>query len=216
MTEPRTGGTAVLVFARSPRPGEVKTRLIPALNARQAAALHARMVAHALSQAHASRLGPVILCCAPDSDCPQLSALARRHGAALQSQQGRGLGERMAHALDRALEHHHRVLLMGSDCPWLDAAVLRDADTALARGATVVLVPAVDGGYVLVGARQPCKAMFDDVPWGTAGVLKATRLRLTAAGLSWVELPPLRDIDRPQDLDLLPPEFLQGPFAPKF
>lgn len=216
MKAPCTGGTAVLVFAKSPRPGEVKTRLIPALNARQAAALHARMVDHALTQACASKLGPVILCCAPDAGCPVLSSLARRHCVEVQSQSGQGLGERMAQAMEQALLQHQRVLLMGSDCPWLVPTVLREADAALAGGATVVLVPAVDGGYVLVGAGAPCTAMFQDVPWGTPGVLAMTRKRLAEAGLSWAELAPLRDIDRPQDLDLLPPELMPGAGAPKF
>lgn len=208
--------TIVLVFAKSPRPGEVKTRLMPALTALQAADLHKRMVDLALEHARASALGPVTLCCAPNTDCPELSGLARRHGAELQPQKGEGLGERMAHAISHGLEHHRRVLLMGSDCPWLDEKVLIKAGAALDHGADVVLVPAVDGGYVLVGAREPCDAMFSNVPWGTSEVLETTRQRLKAAGLNWLELAPLRDIDRPDDLDLLPESLSQFRPAPKF
>jgi glycosyltransferase A (GT-A) superfamily protein (DUF2064 family) len=82
--------------------------------------------------------------------------------------------------------------------------VQRRADRALAQGAQVVLVPAVDGGYVLIGARVRCDAVFRDVPWSSSRVMAVTRRRLQAAGLKWLELEPLRDVDRVQDLDLLP------------
>lgn len=200
-------GTAVLVFARAPIPGRVKTRLMPGLSAVQAAGLYRRMLERATASAVASRLGPVILCCDPDECCPYLQDLARRCGAALARQEGRDLGARMAHALETALDRHPRVLLMGSDCPSLDAGRLRDADAALGTGATVVFVPAVDGGYVLVGCDAPCREAFLDVPWGSARVMATTRQRLRAAGHIWRELPPLRDVDRVQDLDLLPRGF---------
>jgi glycosyltransferase A (GT-A) superfamily protein (DUF2064 family) len=122
----------------------------------------------------------------------------------------------MNHAIEEGLANHRRVLLMGSDCPWLGADVLKKADAALDQGAAVVLVPAVDGGYVLVGASVRCGAMFREVPWGTSTVLEITRQRLEAAGLSWLELSPLRDIDRPQDLDLLPENLSHRERAPKF
>lgn len=215
MSDAGRSGTAVLVFARSPRAGQVKTRLMPALSGAQAARLHSRMVDHALGQACASGLGPVFLCAAPTASCPRLGALADRHGVEVVQQRGADLGARMAHAITHALERHPRVLLMGSDCPFLEAGVLRAADAALAGGARVVLVPAVDGGYVLVGSDRPCDGIFEGMPWGGERVMTETRRRLRELGLAWRELPPLQDIDRVQDLDLLPPGFLTGATAPK-
>lgn len=208
-----TADTAVLVFAKSPVPGQVKTRLLPGLSARQAAALYARMLAHAVATAVASELGPVILHAHPDDRCPRLRAVARRHGIRITAQSGPDLGARMQHALHAALQYHPRVLLIGSDCPALQPTTLREADRMLRDDpAPVVLTPAVDGGYVLVGGRELCPAMFQDMPWGTAGVMALTRERLRDAGCAWRELAPLRDVDRVQDLDLLPPA-LGGPQA---
>lgn len=198
--------TAVLVFGRAPVPGAVKTRLIPALGAVRAAALYRRMLERMLASAREAALGPVMLCAAPEPEPAALAAVAARHGAALGVQRGADLGQRMHHALAAALRQHARALLAGSDCPALDAAVLRRADAALAAGAQVVLVPAVDGGYVLVGASRPYRRVFEDVPWSTSCVMAVTRRRLEESGLKWRELAPLRDVDRAQDLDLLPPD----------
>ena len=199
--------TAVLVFAKSPRAGEVKTRLVPGLSARQAAALYGRMLRRAMAAARDSGVGPLTLCAAPDTNCPELRALAAQHGAALTGQVGADLGARMHNALAHALERHPRALLMGSDCPSLGPEVVRKAHEVLASSEPVVLVPATDGGYVLVGLRRVCDAMFSEVPWGTSGVMGATRERLRGVGMAWRELLPLRDVDRIQDLDLLPSDF---------
>lgn len=202
-----TADTAVLVFGKSPVPGQVKTRLVPGLSARQAATLYERMLAHTVVTAVASALGPVILHAHPDDRCPRLRAIAQRHGARIAAQTGADLGARMQHALRSALQCHRRALLIGSDCPALQPEILRAADRVLCDERTpVVLVPAVDGGYVLVGGRELCPAMFQDMPWGTAGVMALTRERLRNAGCAWRELAPLRDVDRIQDLDLLPPD----------
>jgi rSAM/selenodomain-associated transferase 1 len=195
----------VLVFAKAPVPGTVKTRLLPALGAAQAAALHSRMVGRALDAAAGSGLGPVVLCRTPGPDSPTLRAHAGRVGAGLAVQQGVDLGERMHQALDGAVREWGAALLMGSDCPDLDAGRLREAARSLADGAPVVLIPAMDGGYVLIGCRAPPPfSLFRGVPWGTSGVMEATRARLAAIGWGWREMCPLQDIDRVQDLDLLP------------
>ena len=110
------------------------------------------------------------------------------------------------------------VLLMGSDAPALSAAVLRAAAAALAD-ADVVLVPALDGGYVLVGLRRPAPTLFAGVAWSTGQVMAQTRQRAAAAGLRLVELPALADIDLPADLvhlQHLPPtqSWMQPPMQP--
>lgn len=212
-----TDDTAVLVFGKSPVPGQVKTRLLPGLSAGQAATLYARMLEHALATAVASALGPVTLHAHPDHRCPRLRGLALRHGTHIAAQAGADLGARMQHALRLALREHRRALLIGSDCPALHPQHLRAADRLLRdEQAAVVLVPAVDGGYVLVGARELCPAMFQDMPWGSAQVMARTRERLRGARCTWLELPPLRDVDRIQDLDLLPAELRTPGHPPKF
>jgi glycosyltransferase A (GT-A) superfamily protein (DUF2064 family) len=109
----------------------------------------------------------------------------------------------MAQALNRALADSPRVLLIGTDAPALDAAMLQRAALAL-DDADAVFVPALDGGYALVGLRQPAPSLFDGMAWSTARVMADTRQRLATAGLRHVELPPLHDIDGPADLVHLP------------
>lgn len=197
--------TAVLVFGRSPVPGQVKTRLLPGLSAVQAAMLYERMLEHALAVAAASALGPVSLHVHPEAGCARLRVLAARHAVRMTPQVGPDLGARMHHALRDALLRHPRAVLIGSDCPAVTPRVLREAARALREArAPVVLVPAADGGYVLVGGCAACPAMFRDMPWGSGDVMTVTRDRLRAAGWTWHELSPLRDVDRIQDLDLLP------------
>jgi len=209
MTAPVCGpGTAVLVFAREPVAGRVKTRLVPGLSPAQAADLYARMLTAALRAACLSRLGPVYLWHAPTEAPRRLQALSTSCGVPLCVQAGGDLGARMHTALCEAIARHGAAVLMGSDCPGLDAARLRAAARVLEGDAPAVFIPAVDGGYVLVGFTQaPPFSLFEDVPWGTSRVMAVTRDRLRALGWRWRELPPLRDVDRVQDLDLLPAGF---------
>ena len=192
----------VMVFARAP--GEAKTRLIPALGAAGAAALHRRLVMHCLGAATDAQLGPVELWCAPDAGDPFFRECERRFGASLRSQGQGDLGTRMQGAFDAALARAPRAILVGSDIPALSAQYLRDADRALAGGDDVVIGPAEDGGYVLIGLSRCDAALFREIPWGGPEVLAETRRRL--AVLSWrsSELPVLWDVDRPEDLERLP------------
>ena len=117
----------------------------------------------------------------------------------VQLQQGADLGERMLHALRDALQRYSQVILVGSDCPWLTPGGLLQAAHAL-RTAHVVLQPATDGGYVLIGARKVGPDLFEDVPWGSDGVFAETARRLEEGGYRWTALEALPDIDRPEDL----------------
>jgi rSAM/selenodomain-associated transferase 1 len=199
----------VLVFARAPEPGRVKTRLIPALGPEGAAALHEKLTLHALSVAKASGVGPVRMWCAPDAAHPFFLECRRRFALTLHAQ-GRGdLGERMARAFRTTLAQAWGALLIGSDIPAISADYLRDAQLQL-READAVLGPAEDGGYVLIGLRRHAPALFRAMPWGEPSVLAQTRRRLSALGLRRRELAPLRDVDRPEDLGRLPARFTPG------
>ncbi len=202
-------GTAIIVFAKAPVPGLAKTRLAPALGAAGAAALAERMLHHALAQATAAAVGPVELCAAPDATHPVLQAAAAEQGACLTEQGTGDLGLRMHRALARSLTQHGRALLIGTDAPALDATVLRLASSAL-QDHEAVFVPALDGGYALVGQRRADARWFSDMRWSHDRVMEDTRERLRAAGVRWAELPPVADIDEPADLVHLPPGWLDG------
>jgi glycosyltransferase A (GT-A) superfamily protein (DUF2064 family) len=111
----------------------------------------------------------------------------------------------MRRALHRWLALEGRALLIGTDAPDLDAAVLRAAALAL-DAHDAVFVPALDGGYVLVGLRRPGAPIFSDMAWSTPAVMAQTRERLSRAGWRHLELEALADIDEPADLQRLPHE----------
>jgi uncharacterized protein len=196
----------VIVMAKAPRPGYAKTRLIPTLGADGAARLAAWLLGQALQQARQAGLGPVDLCCAPDSTDPLFNPFV---APGLQrSEQGEGdLGDRMARAFGRWLPLQGQALMTGTDCPALDASVLQQAAAAL-RHTDAVFVPAFDGGYALIGLRGSAShvaPVFEAMPWSTPRLMAVTRQRLARAGLRHVELPALPDIDEPADLVHLPP-----------
>lgn len=196
----------LIVFAKAPVAGLAKTRLAPALGIQGAATLAATMLAHTLESAIESSIGPVELCCAPDTSDAHFQRAAGA-GVTLSEQGGGDLGERMARALSRGLQGFRRVVLIGTDAPGLDAAVLRDAAAAL-HTHDVVIAPASDGGYVLIGVSRAAPELFDAVEWSTAQVMAQTRTRAMATGRSLYELPTLHDIDEPADLAHLPPGWL--------
>jgi rSAM/selenodomain-associated transferase 1 len=195
--------TRIVVFAKAPQPGRVKTRLIPALGADGAAALAAHMLAHTLAAAAEAAPGGVELCASPAPDDPAWQGIALP--AALRwSAQGEGdLGARMAGAAQRVLADGERVLLIGTDCPALDAARLRAAARAL-DATDAVIIPSFDGGYVLLGLRRFDPTLFADIVWSTSSVAAVTLARLRALGWTHRVLPALHDIDLPEDLVHLP------------
>ena len=193
-------GSALLIqFAREPVEGAVKTRLIGALSPRQACQLHSELVQWTCNTLLAAQLGDVELAVAGSTGHPLFAACRERGVRGLTRQRGGDLGERMYNAMLDGLARYERVLLVGSDCPAIDAAYLQQALEALDR-VPVVLGPAVDGGYVLIGGRQVDPGLFSGIAWGGDRVYVQTLRRLRALGLRWAALPALADIDRPADL----------------
>ena len=204
--------TRIVVFAKAPQPGRVKTRLIPALGAEGAAALAARMLARTLAVAaeaveatgaSAARPGGVELCASPAPGDPAWRGRTVPAGLRWSAQGEGDLGARMAGAARRVLAAGERVLLIGTDCPALDAACLRAAAEALDE-VEAVIVPSFDGGYVLLGLRRFDPSLFEGIAWSTSTVAAATRARLAALAWPYRELPALHDIDVPADLVHLP------------
>ena len=205
LTSPMT--CTLIVFAKAPLPGYAKTRLAKKIGDQAAAKLATRMLQAAVEQAVLADLGQVELCCSPDTTHPAFIALQQRYGITL-TEQGEGdLGQRMARALQRALEQHDYALLTGTDAPGLDAAYLRQAQAALAK-TPVVFAPTFDGGYALVGvsksARQSIPRLFSEITWSTEAVLRQSRERLAEQALLHTELTQLHDIDEAEDLIHVP------------
>jgi rSAM/selenodomain-associated transferase 1 len=195
---PTSCNALTIVFAKAPRAGAVKTRLIPLLGAEGAAALHRQLTHRTLVTATDAGLGPVEFHVAPNVDDPFLQDCAQRFGIALAPQHGENLGDRMRNACDEALARHSRVILIGTDCPVLTPQHLFDAQAALADN-DAVLIPAEDGGYALIGLARCDNRLFENIAWGGDTVLATTRERLRALQWRWHELETLWDIDRPED-----------------
>lgn len=200
---------ALIVFAKAPVPGQVKTRLIPVLGAQGAARLAKQLLWHTLQQVDGARLDHRELCVAPDTAHGAFQQLPPAPGAPWHlTPQGDGdLGERMHRALGRALTRHHKALLIGTDAPALNADVLAAACAALDQQ-DAVFVPALDGGYALIGLTRPAPELLLDMTWSTPQVMADTRERARRHGWRWAELAPVADIDEPADLAHLPAGWL--------
>jgi rSAM/selenodomain-associated transferase 1 len=185
--------TRIVIFAKAPVPGRVKTRLIPALGAEGAAELAREMLDFAVDEALATGL-PVELCGQPDAREWQ-----RARPGLTPTAQGRGdLGEKLARAAERVLETE-ALLLIGADCPELDGARLRAAADKL-EDHDAVIHPAHDGGYALLGLRRFDRSVFEGIDWSTPAVAEQTIRKIGALGWSLHVGETLQDIDEPGDL----------------
>lgn len=194
------------VFARAPVAGECKTRLIPALGAAGAAELQTRLIRHTLQTAmdwRAAHVGArVELWCAPGADHPGFAECAAEFAVDLRDQSAGDLGARMWLALIDALRARRLPVLIGTDCPWLDARAISGLHLALAHK-DCAFIAADDGGYVAVGLARAVPELFGGVAWGGAKVMAQTRERARKAGATLVVNGSLPDIDVPQDLSRL-------------
>lgn len=201
--------TTIMVFARAPVPGQVKTRLIPALGETGAAELHARLLDQTLNTVSQLENITIRLYCQPDTQHPLFRQACDRPALSLHPQTGNDLGERMANAVADNLPRYDKVLVIGCDCPAFTPDDLRAAiETLDAQDA--VIVPAHDGGYVLLGLKTFSPLIFSDVDWSTDRVFEQTARQLDAAGFRWASLEPKHDIDRPDDLIHCPEHLLTG------
>lgn len=190
----RGASARLIVFARVPVLGRVKTRLAASIGAEAALSAYRELRAETLALAHASGFAQRELCIDGDDEAGECATLARACGARLVRQQGALLGERMHEALSRALGEGCLPVLIGCDAPSLRADDLHAARDAL-QEADAVFAPAEDGGYALVGCRCPIGEAFRDIEWGGPSVMAQTRARLQAAGRVWRELRTVWDVD---------------------
>jgi len=192
--------TALIVFAKAPIPGEVKTRLCPPLDPDEAASLHGTLVLDTVERAKGLAGASLYVAGAPDLAHPFFKVLEGRYGAKLLAQRGPDLGARMKWAMQDAFEQGAEdVLLTGTDLPTLPRARLQQALTLIKKH-DVVLGPTADGGYYLIGLRKMVPALFEGIAWSTAEVFADTKKKIEDAGLSLGLLPECRDLDTLEDL----------------
>jgi uncharacterized protein len=185
------------LFARAPRAGHCKTRLIPALGPRGAAALQARLCRQAVVRARATG-ATVALWCAPGPGHASFSALRRQHGVHLRRQPRGDLGARMSTALRHPPPGTRGVLVVGTDAPGLTTAHLRAAMAALDGPAQAVMLTAEDGGFVAIGSTAPVH--LRGVNWSSGREARQTLHRLRSQGLEVRILAGFSDLDTPRDL----------------
>ena len=207
---PKPLKAALIIMAKAPEAGLAKTRLIPALGPEGAAHLAARLLRHTVQTAmNAKTFSYRELCVTPHVQHPVFDELKSSwpgQALTLTAQQDGDLGARMRHAFERVLLDHDVAIMLGTDSPDLTAEVLDQSVRELDRH-DAVFVPALDGGYALIGLRQVIPTLFADMPWSSDAVMNLTRGRLRESGLSWYEHPPVADIDEPRDLTHLPAWF---------
>ena len=202
--------SALVVFARVPVAGTVKTRLAPPLTLAGAARLYTAFLADALASfaAPGALDADVRLYLAP-SDVPMPDGIVP-DAVSTHTQHGDGLGARMAGAVAETLASGYgRAVVVGTDHPTLPLAHVRDAFRALAEPGTVVLGPSVDGGFYLIGMDRPHPSLFE-MTYSHAGVFAETRTRATAAGARTTILPPGVDVDDGPSLARLVAEWQAG------
>ena len=195
-----TQSISLHLLARTPEPGRVKTRLIPALGDEGACDLQRLLVERALelpADTFSERFFWL-----DDGPDDSLVELAEAHGWTVMEQPAGDLGERMRRIAALGLAESDGVVLIGNDCPALDGDYLAAACEAL-REQEVVLGPAEDGGYVLLGLRRIDPLLFESMPWGSDRLLALTCERLQQLGWAYGLLPVLWDVDRPEDLPRL-------------
>ena len=206
----------LIIFTRYPVPGKTKTRMIPALGEQGAADLHSRMTEYTL-------LNLLILCCEQSLEIaiyysggdrqkmqtwldPVISSFSENHSDSIinpisyYAQVGEDLGERMQGAFENGFKNKiEKIIIIGTDCPDLNQHIIEKAFLAL-NSYDVVLGPASDGGYYLIGLSQFFPILFNNIDWGSDRVLAQTRKIIEQEKLSVYDLPVLTDVDRPDDL----------------
>lgn len=202
----------ILLFTRYPEPGKAKTRLIPALGPERAATLHRTLAERMIHLLRRTRIvtGCHFTVChtgAPEGEFRDWLG----NGISLEPQSEGDLGTRLTAAIQASLHRgHDRVIVIGADCPELDVSHFTTAFKSLANH-PMVIGPAADGGYYLLGLRAPLhRELFEGIDWGTGAVLQQTHAAAQKLGFQPAQLATLHDIDLPDDLPHL--ERLEIPF----
>ena len=190
----------IIVFAKEPVLGKVKTRLARAIGETAALQFHEKMLRQTMEMVCEYNLAAVELHVTGNPDHPLFQSLSLEFHVSVHQQKGDDLGEKMFFALEQSLGNSNYSVLIGTDCPIMGVEYLSNALTALVRGQDAVIGPAEDGGYVLIGARTIKKDWFRDISWGSSKVMQQSRSKMQASGAKLEELQTLWDVDHIDDL----------------
>ncbi len=196
----------LLVFSKAPQLGKVKTRMQPVLTCEESMKLHIQLSRYCIQQWQDARLCPIDIWVAGDLLTYQQQVVDDER-LNFYAQAGRDLGERLQYAAHTTLRRSSvaGILLVGTDCPFIDTNYLQKALLAMKQNNDGVIAPATDGGYVLLGMKAYHSALFDNIQWGGEKVYTQTLTNIHGLSLTYSELESLPDIDRPEDLPLLEP-----------
>ena len=193
----------IIVLAKAPIAGQAKTRMIPQLGEAGAAQLQQRLLQHTISLCHQAQLADIALYCSPNTQQPIFQQLQQEYGISLHQQQGNDIGQRMHHAIEEQLRQKSKVVLVGTDCPSLNAGHLKAAFDSLSQQSPLAIAPAKDGGYVLIAATRIHPAIFQNIHWSSERVYAQTQQAIKQLGWQHTQLQILRDLDTPDDLKYL-------------
>jgi hypothetical protein len=204
---------ALVVMAKAPREGEVKTRLVGAMSAADAAELYANFLRDTFAVAESvweeRETLQIVLCYAPAGSEESFENI-EREGSLMLAQRGEGLGDRLLNCFADLFElGFDAAVAIGADSPTLPEEILVEAFDCLETEDCVAIGPSEDEGYYLIGMRKLHPRIFDDIPWSTDGVMAATDARIAESGLKLIRLPTWYDVDTPEDLERLKLELNQ-------
>jgi uncharacterized protein len=211
---------ALVLMAKAPREGEVKTRLLGALSPEEATRLYVAFLGDAFALMEDVKEErewlTLALCYTPEGEEETFEEV-EREGSLMIPQRGENLGERLTNCFaDLFALGFESVVVIGADSPTLPGEYVFDAFECFETDDDVVIGPSEDGGYYLIGMRKLHERIFEDIPWGGAGVLDATIERAKEAELNLVLLPEWRDVDTPEDFERLKRELEESEAAAKF
>ncbi len=211
---------ALVVMAKAPRAGEVKTRLSGALKPEEARALYVAFLSDTfalMEEVLEEREELTLALCYTPEGGEEAFEEVEREGSMMFPQRGDDLGERLTNCFSDLFElGFGAVVVIGADSPTLPGEYVFDAFECFETGDEVVIGPTEDGGYYLVGMRKLHSRIFEGIPWGAAGALNATIDRAKEAELDLVLLPEWYDVDTPEDLERLKSELAENKEAAKF
>ncbi len=194
--------TKILVFTKPPIAGKCKSRLVPVLGEEGAAQLQAWLIKKIIADLAEFNLCPFEIWQSEPTSCFSDLFVEKDVSVAVHTQQGNTLGERMSNAMQQTLEDVSSVIIIGSDCILYSETYIKIAIICL-NTESLVIGPAADGGYVLIGANQHYPAIFENISWGSSRVFQQTLLKVQHKGIAYNVLEELWDIDTPSDLDKL-------------
>ncbi len=209
---------ALVIFAKAPIAGQVKTRLIGTLTPEEATELYVCFLQDTFAMMEAVQMEreqlSLVLCYTPADEIEAFEA-ADLDGCLLLAQRGQDMGERLANCCaDLLSSGFHSLVILGADSPTVQPEVVYEAFEQLAQPSVLVVGPATDGGYYLLGLNQLHPELFAQMNWGSAEVLAQTQARAAALQLSISLLPAGFDIDTPADLESLQQLIATGAAAP--